>query len=161
METFLTVGFHVSDCSSSGKVLLSSYIRSPIIHLLLQQRFTVAYKKGRRNFLSLSSSRRGKETEMIGKKAIFFPLRSSFISTINNGKTTNNSLIHPGIKRDPHHFTSCRLQPITFRSDTSVGGPRIFAWASFWKPFLVQIHQKAESSKLTSAVPSQGLNSLT
>lgn len=61
--------------------------------------------------------------------------------TVNNGKTTNNSPIHQSIKSDPHHSISCRLQPVTFHWDlTSVQGPRILAWASSWKPFLVQIH---------------------
>lgn len=60
METFLRVGSHISNCSSLV-VLLSSYLRKPILPLLLWQKFTIACKKGRRNFLSLSSSRRGKK----------------------------------------------------------------------------------------------------
>lgn len=72
METFLRVGSHISNCSSLV-VLLSSYLRKPILPLLLRQKFTIACKKGRRNFLSLSSSRRGKKKrKMIGKEGVLF-----------------------------------------------------------------------------------------
>lgn len=53
------------------------------------------------------------------------------------------------------------MQPIAFPWDTIfTQGPKIFAWASFWKPFFISRHQKVQSSKLTSAFLSQGLNCL-
>lgn len=93
-----SVEFHSSVCSSSGKVLFSSDIRSSIIPFLLQQRFTIAHQKERRNFLSLSSSRkRGGKRDYCNKGLVFLSRRSSFVSTISISKTTSNSLIHQGI----------------------------------------------------------------